>query len=58
MFMCDYCADFFYPECVNISKEQALTCATHKCPSCVEAMKDELLYGEGETLVNTLLTYM
>ena len=58
MIMCDYCADFFHPECVDISKEQALSCATYKCPSCVDAMKDELLYDEGETLVNTLLTYM
>ena len=43
---------------IDISKEQALSCATYKCPSCVEAMKDELLYDEGETLVNTSLTYM
>ena len=61
MIMCDYCAHFFYVcqhKRVDISKEQALSCATYKCPSCVEAMKDELLYDEGETLVNTLLTYM
>ena len=58
MIMCDYCADFFHPECVDISKKQALSCATYKCPFCVEAMNDELLYDEGETLVNILLIYM
>ena len=54
--MCDYCADFFHSEYVDISKEQVLSCATYKCPSCVDTMKAK--HDEGETLVNTLLSYM
>ena len=44
--MCDYCADFFHPECVNISKEAALSIKHYQCPSCTE--NSELLYDEGK----------
>ena len=46
MLMCDYCADFFHLECVNISKEAALSIKHYQCPSCTE--NSELLYDEGK----------
>lgn len=48
MLMCDYCADFFHPECVNISEEMALTIQKYQCPSCKDCK--ELLYEEGNNL--------
>ena len=46
MVMCNYCGNFFHPECVGISKDDAVILDKYKCHSCIDCNKCEL-YEEG-----------
>ena len=42
--MCDYCANFYHPNCLGLMENEVKSLNSCKCPDCFESSNNELLY--------------
>ena len=48
MVMCDYCANFYHPDCIGRTVAECEELNTLKCPTCESHGIDDPIYTEGK----------
>ena len=54
--MCDFCSEFYHPECIGLNESASLlqSLSIFKCPICICTGKRSPLYQEGAQFYNII----